>query len=1662
MPIVTASKKKRRGAAATWASATYYTKGIIVRDIAADSGIANEMVSYYMQPQHAEHGGPYARYWGSGLAGLELEQGQEVTTRQMANLFSGLDPDGLKLSTNSNRGRPSTNVAYDLVFSMEKDLSVLWMLGDDAYRAKMEAFTDEAIRAAIAWAEMRIAASRRGTDGILVRGSHGLIAVELDHTNARPTDGQAAPQIHRHIVISAFVQGLDGKWGALDAEFLFDLQKTMAEISGQVIRQRTTEEFGYAWTRDAKGIPRIAGFDSSVRAQLSTRNARILDYALENGLDMTRRNQSDKAQRDTREAKNSCGDDPSAMQWAIEMLAAQGINFDTVSGEVLGAAKLMELTEKQAVLDRAWLDNNPEYTPLPSDVKPWEDKALVAAWRDKSTKLLVEAPLLAGLEGLSLKDRFAEAVAYTEPLTQDQIAHEVMMEVGRAHSTWREKDLIEALSYSDIAIADAEKYVHDFLKSENVVEIWGRADNPELDIRIRIRDQVRYVTKETLEKEKKLVEAVKLGLGMFGPRLSKEQFDAVLLEMATREHRPKLILPDSDQYELLHALAFDGNQIQGGEGQAGAGKSAAVEALTIMLKLGYLGEPPADRTCFLLIGCTLTANAAETLSRESGGMPASSLTMLVTRLRDGSWTLAPGAHVVIDEVSQASTAHLFELNEYIQAVGGRLILLGDTRQLQAVEAGGMVITMLQEIPEAFVFLADETRRQENLEERAVLASLHYNGHLGSPLFQRAVRALLKQDVDPTFVDHLITGGLPAVAQWYVDNGAVTTHDSAQDALEAVANEYWDEITRPDNTDTEADSAIVMAGSNPEVEMLNAAIIAEAVKRGILDGTDTIEFGRQEFLRRQRITLRLVDWKLDVRNGWQGTVEGVERVHTYKFKYATPSPFGIEKECASNTKVGEYEDIWFSEKKVAREQEQAEASLVARQAALNKYLNYKTQNPEVLAKKRDAVKKAKSWLAWASTLPSEGGVVPLKVTSRSKSTGYDDHLVVKMDNGLTRLLPYEYVKDHVEGGYAMTVQRAQGATVNIGILYNLMSYVGLSRGRKKNVSHLVIPPLDDQTIELDRAALVNTYEWMAGMMGATVARDLRTKNAARDAKDTTTLSSKINDNLKVSLSTTTTALTDQLATEIAASFILGENRVAIARDLRMTAGLNDAIVAKIRRLSLGREAISMSTDALYQGRNAVALSSKAMLLNYVSPYWATQQQIEAFGGTVKEDQLENGVEVVFPDPNEPEGWGKHTVYNGDQANGLPSRFAKASAPVSELEKRAMDQAKDPMFVQKIAGKSWIKGMPVVLTRGTIEGLEQNKTYTITYVNKSEINVKGDDGKTVRIEGAHLKKLESGFAITAHQLKEGCEADKFIAVASGLDLEDLDTLAKQECEVEIVLPDPDLTGDLTWQNHVAEVMNEHVTLDSQTSWEARSSLDLAATREGEEVGLEALQAEVKATAKMIDEVREFADRPRDLARRDIERELIAIREAQKDTQKRVKAAEDEEQRMNALLAVEAAERAINSAEERRLAVVSSLPDSDPSVRRELEKSAEFHSHDVKRMADAEKLLNTFVQDRVTAARKNPAAFTPALDETLPLKEAYTQQHERIAAIEFYRLKYNIKDPNRALGPKPEDEGVQLDDYREMQRVLGIEEVTDEVLREIGYDEDQYYNIEQEYGY
>jgi hypothetical protein len=1016
------------------------------------------------------------------------------------------------------------------------------------------------------------------------------------------------------------------------------------------------------------------------------------------------------------------------------------------------------------------------------------------------------------------------------------------------------------------------------------------------------------------------------------PLLNEEQFGIVLSTMA---QRGTSIATDSNQHEMLAALLRGQNQIELVCGQAGSGKTAGMTGLSVALEGGYLGEtsPVHDDGIprLRVVGCTLAANAAKNLQEQSG-VTSFSITMLTHRLATGDVVLEAGALVIVDECSQASTAQLAQLWAHVERAGGRLVLMGDERQLQSVMAGGLYTTMLDSVPEATVTL-DETRRQNNLEERAILATIHDRGRLR----EQSVKALAGQGVDPALIARLRARALDEVKDWYKENSRIVIHSSPAHAVAAIATSYWDAVEASGGDP--AGAALVMARSNDEIRLLDRAIVEEAVLRQHLDPDAVVEFGRRSLLRGQRVVTRKVDRVLDVLNGQVGVVEGVELVTSkWTVELSSPSVYTTRRVFNRAAAAGETIPVAMSPRQVAREQAKATTHLHRRTELVDQARGRLLEAGESLrpaqkarleamaAQREDELAAAQAWHEWAQSLPSSGGQVSMTVAS-AMPKNEEERLVVRLDDDTRRFLPAAFVARHLDSGYAATTQRSQGQTVDEGLQYGQLSYVGLSRGRVRNVAHLVVAPPDPTTVERENEALAATRQWLARIIGEPETDQLMAAATARLRSGQPSPTEVIADQLAVTIQANADSQRTAIAEQVAQAHRLGERVLAVAKSREMAGDLSDAVVAHL-----------------------VAT-------------------------------------------------GKGTVL---------------SAPIN--------------------GRSWVRGMPVVLARGEVSGLVHGATYYVVSVAKSGLFLDSDEDQRVQLSAAQVRDhLDPAFAVTAARAQQSIAgADRIVAVANGLSDEDLAWVSEQTTPVDVVLTDPEVAGEIAYQRACDAKITELLRRDCGAGWQSRSAHAMIDSQE-QEIGLASLQAEIRLTAAACDEVRTSS--PRDVARRDLEQEMIELRQRRAELELRSRTAADDDDQIDARWGIERLEAELAQLQLRYQVVTGELADDDPAVTRELAVSAARHGFDDARLVEAERRLVRYTQERVTSALKNPRPYHReiSVDPSLDAAAAQAERLGLLIQIEQYRLRWAIDDLTSALGAEPSG-GLQLDEWTKVVQRLG----------------------------
>jgi conjugative relaxase-like TrwC/TraI family protein len=542
---------------------------------------------------------------------------------------------------------------YDLVFSPVKSAALLWAV-DPRPRVQegIAAAHAAAKDAALALLEEHAAFTRTGPDGVAQIATRGLIAAEFEHWDSRAGD----PNLHTHVAISSKVMGIDGIWRALDGRPLHGAAVAISEIYNTVFEAELAARLGVTFsarpgTQEGKEpVREIAGVPTAMVEHFSRRRAAI----------ESRYAELERAYRE----EHGREPDPGAAQ----RLARQA-NLETRQGK--------------------------------RPPTPLADKR--AAWREELTGRFGSNAI--GRLMSVVPESLLTDVATNAPTAVNcaDLAERTVTAVSARRSTWTvwnlraevERQLRKTLpalvpgQHREAADAITEAA----LARSVCVEPPPLLDEP-TEMRRPCGESVftqhaaaRFTSQAVLDAETRLVTAARTltAAGLSGP--------AVAAALDGFEARTGGAL-DPGQRHLVTVFAADARLLLADIGPAGAGKTTAMRALAHVLRQGGRN----------LIPLATSAAAADVLGRELG-VRAENLHKFIhewtagpfaARLQSGEsvpaaarmYRLGPGDVIVVDEAGMAGTFALDSLTTHAAKRGAVVRLLGDDRQLPAVDAGG--------------------------------------------------------------------------------------------------------------------------------------------------------------------------------------------------------------------------------------------------------------------------------------------------------------------------------------------------------------------------------------------------------------------------------------------------------------------------------------------------------------------------------------------------------------------------------------------------------------------------------------------------------------------------------------------------------------------------------------------------------------------------------------------------------------------------------------------------------------------------------------------------------------------------------------------------------------------------------------------------------------
>ena len=588
---------------------------------------------------------------GRELSVDEIRQTRmRVASEVYEERFSHRPTDDKELATflSKELSKGSNSVAgYDLTFSPPKSVSVLWGLADKDTAEAVAAAHEAAIDDAVEYLEEHAIGTRAGAGGVAQLDVTGMIATRFRHHDSRDGD----PQLHDHVVVANKVYDAHGdRWRTLDGAALYRSAVSASEHYNQrLVAHLSARGFSFSPRSTGPGkrpVMEVDGIDPRLMSQSAKRSAAI--------------------RARTRELVDA-------------YVREHGREPDT---------KLMHQLRQQATLE----------TRTPKG--PHRSLAeMREQWRAEAAEIIGSTDV----EGIADVARQAavgsreRALAVRDGLDIIGAGENVIAELSTRRSTWAERDIRAevdrwaARNDGWMLSGFQREAIAQYARDVGSVNLTPRSEAPVLPDLTRAdgtsiyepRDRNIYTSARMIDAEYTLLDAAREEAI---PAAAPATFDEVL----ARQDVPL----DDGQIELARAFACGEHVLAVGIGPAGAGKTTAMKLAVETVQAG------GGR----VVGLSVAATAAAQLEDATGAESTTLAQWLHWRgrAREGDpvperFALRSGDVVLVDEAGMAGTLNLEQLVSDARTVGAHVRLIGDDRQLQAVESGGALRMIASEV-----------------------------------------------------------------------------------------------------------------------------------------------------------------------------------------------------------------------------------------------------------------------------------------------------------------------------------------------------------------------------------------------------------------------------------------------------------------------------------------------------------------------------------------------------------------------------------------------------------------------------------------------------------------------------------------------------------------------------------------------------------------------------------------------------------------------------------------------------------------------------------------------------------------------------------------------------------------------------------------------------
>lgn len=596
-----------------------------------------------------------AQTWqGKGAEALGLSG--EVDRERFRELLHGqVEPGGpsVRLST---RDDSKDRIGLDLTFSAPKSVSIAALVGGDS---ELIAMHDRAVAHALDEAEL-LAGARQKVGGKTRQERTGnLVIAKFRHETTRAED----PDLHTHSVVMNLTQRADGKWRALRNDDIIKSTKLLGALYRSELA-RELEAAGYEIRHGRDGLFELASVSREQIEAFSQRAKAIEEHLADQGLtrETSSSSQRQAATMATRDAKDPQVD--RAAMHAEWRARAEALGMDFTGPEVGRSAGPRAEHERR---ERGGGDGGAGGPPA---VRPAEFA------RAEAARLAIKY----AVAHLSERDAVMDHRQIIDTAVKHSIGDTGIRDIERALAervaTGRlvaEVPMYRAAADPDSKALSAEEWTAKAAAAQGVDPAAARE---------RVQAAIanggllaidrRYTTHRAIERERQVLAIEANGRGAVAPMLSA---DAAAAYFAKEQL-------NTGQQAAATLILSTTNRVIGIEGDAGTGKSHMLDKAKRRIET----LAPAQRFA-MANGYTFRALApygSQVKALRELGVTANTLASFLKAKDKG---LDDKTVIVLDEAGVVPARQMADLLKEVESAGARIILVGDTAQTKAIEAG---------------------------------------------------------------------------------------------------------------------------------------------------------------------------------------------------------------------------------------------------------------------------------------------------------------------------------------------------------------------------------------------------------------------------------------------------------------------------------------------------------------------------------------------------------------------------------------------------------------------------------------------------------------------------------------------------------------------------------------------------------------------------------------------------------------------------------------------------------------------------------------------------------------------------------------------------------------------------------------------------------------